>query len=112
MRDGGTLERMRKWASKQFARCLKIASVLHLCEYSPVTGSEALNAVSIVIWCENHAIRAFGDYIKDMPEVNNAKYILNKLKRDGRESYKKRDVINYAAHFQPKKAADRPILYL
>lgn len=96
MRECGIFENMKEWASKQFARCLKITAVLHLCEHEasePITGQEALNGISISTWCENHALKAFSGGINDTQEVRAAKYILSKLKSSRKDTISKRDLL-------------------
>lgn len=96
MREGRSFERLKEWASKQFARCLKITAILHLCEYDTndlITGKEAFNGINISMWCENQALKAFSGAVSDPQEVKNAKYIINRLKKDRKDSYYKRDFL-------------------
>lgn len=96
MREGGIFANLKEWASKQFARCLKIAGILHLCEHEPaeqINGQTAMNAMSVAVWCENHALKAFSGAIADSQEVRDAKYILSKLKSSRRDTISKRDLL-------------------
>ena len=83
IRDGGAFENMKEWASKQFGRALRIAGILHLCENDAeiwLKGYTALNAVEIAKWAENHAFTALSGSASEPEEIQNAKYILKKLK--------------------------------
>ncbi|MGN0575185.1 MAG: YfjI family protein [Ruminococcus sp.] len=96
MREGGVFGNLKEWASKQFARCLKVAGILHLCEHEPaeqINGQTAINAVSIAVWCENQALKAFSGAIADSHEVRDAKYILSKLKCINKDTVSKRELL-------------------
>lgn len=87
MRDGGMFENLKEWAQKQFARALKIAGILHLCEHDAeiwLKGYTAMNAIAIAKWSENHALKAFSGDVSEPEEIRNAKYILKKLKKSGK----------------------------
>ncbi len=84
IRDGGMFENLKEWASKQFARALRIAGILHISVHSPteiLTGQTAMNSIAIAMWAENHALNALSGSASEPQEVKNAKYILNKLKK-------------------------------
>lgn len=96
MKQGGQFEQLKEWANKQFARCLKIAGILHLCEHEPtqqIDGKTALNAVNIAMWSENHALKALSGELTDSEEVRNARYIANKLKQYGKQQLTKHDLL-------------------
>ena len=96
MREGGLFAGLKEWASKQFARCLKIAAILHLCGHGaaePLTAKEAMNGISISMWCENHALKAFSGEASDSQEEKNARYILGRLKNSRRDIISKRDLL-------------------
>ena len=64
MQEGGHLFSLKEWASKQFARCLKITALLHLCEHGvsePITALEAEKGAAIASWFENQAEQAIGE---------------------------------------------------
>lgn len=95
MRKGGIFENLREWASKQFARCLKIAGILHLCEHEAtdqISGQTALNAVSIAIWTENHALKALSAEMLNTEEKRNAAYILSRIKASDKLELSKREI--------------------
>ena len=61
IRDGGIFENLKEWVSKHFARALRIAGILHVCEHSPteiLTGQTAMNSIEIAMWAENQALNA------------------------------------------------------
>lgn len=92
IRDGGTFENLKEWASKQFGRALRIAGILHLCEHEPaerLTGQTAMNSISIATWAENHAINALSGTASEPTEIKNAKYILQKLKKSNTKTTNK-----------------------
>lgn len=88
-RAGGLFESMLEWSSKQFARALRIAGILHFAERctkdindlaaAPISGETAQRAVSLARWSEYHACRALGDS-SETETVRNAKRILEKLR--------------------------------
>lgn len=93
--DGGIFEYMKEWGNKQVGRAFKIAGILHLCEHSPeepLSGKTALNAVSIAMWSENHALKAFGE-ICTSEEDKAAEYILKRIKQSGCAEMSKRDIM-------------------
>lgn len=83
IRESEMCNPLKEWASKQFARALRIAGILHLCEHEPaerLTGQTAMNAIGIATWSESHAFNALSDSASEPTEIKNAKYILKKLK--------------------------------
>ena len=95
LRNDGIFENLKEWASKQFARALRIAGILHLCEHTPaeqVTGDTAMKAVNIAMWTENQALRAFGGTDSEDETTKNAKRILKKLKDKRQEVYTRSDI--------------------
>lgn len=95
MKDGGIFEDMKEWASKQFARALRIAGILHLCEYKPteqVTGDTAMKAINIALWAENQALRAFGGTAFEDDTTKNAKSVLKKLQEKKQDIYTRSDI--------------------
>ena len=94
IRDGGTFENLKEWASKQFGRVLKIAGILHLCEHEPtefLTGQTAINSISIAKWTESQALNALSGNVE--PTEKNAKYILKKLQRSEKNILSKHDLL-------------------
>lgn len=114
MREGGRFGSLREWASKQFARCLKITAILHLCEREEnelITGQEAMNGIAISMWCENHAIKAFSGAVSDSQEVKDAKYILSRLKSSRKDSISKRELLRLCRALNADEA-EEPIQLL
>ena len=96
IRDGGIFENLKEWASKQFARALRIAGILHICEHEPtewLTGQTAMNSIAIAMWAENHALNALSGSASEPQEVRNAKYILNKLKKSEKSLVSKSELL-------------------
>lgn len=96
MRPGGIFENIKEWASKQFARCIKIAGILHLCEHGAaeeLSENTAMCAISIAMWTENHALKALSGEMSDPQEVKDAKYILNRVKEKQIKELTKRELL-------------------
>ncbi|MDE7104786.1 MAG: DUF3987 domain-containing protein [Ruminococcus sp.] len=96
IRDGGIFENLKEWASKQFARALRIAGIIHICEHPPtkqLTGQTAMNSIEIAMWTENQALNALYGSASEPQEIKNAKYILNKLKRSEKSLVSKSELL-------------------
>ena len=96
MRTGGRYEHMKEWASKQFAKCLRIAAILHLCEHTAseaISGDTAVDACCIATWTEEQAVKALAGDMTDTKEVKNAKYILNRLKQQDKDELSKHELM-------------------
>lgn len=98
MRNGGIFENLKEWTSKQFARALRIAGILHLCEHEPselLSGDTAMKAVNISMWTENNALNALSGSASEPPEIKNAKYMLDRLKKSKLDSLSKRELLRH-----------------
>lgn len=108
LKTGGQLEYMSEWANKLYAKCVRIAGLLHLCEYSgaePVDEQTAQRAVNIAMWLENHAHKAFGGIEPDSDEITEkAKYILSRLKTNEYKVLTFREIVRLCRKI--KKADD------
>ncbi|MDE5771666.1 MAG: DUF3987 domain-containing protein [Ruminococcus sp.] len=96
IRDGGTFENLKEWASKQFGRALRIAGILHICEHEPserLTGQTAMNSIAIATWAENHALNALSGTASEPTEIKNAKYILKKLQKSEKYVLSKHELL-------------------
>lgn len=96
IRDGGIFENLKEWASKHFGRALRIAGILHICEHAPteqLTGSTAINAISIAMWAENHALNALMSGATAPIEIQNAKYIFRKLQKSDKDTLTKSELL-------------------
>lgn len=96
IRDGGIFENMKEWASKHFGRALRIAGIIHICEHAPteqLTGYTAINAISIAMWTENHALNALMSGATAPIEIQNAKYIFKKLQKSDKETLTKSELL-------------------
>lgn len=112
MRKGSVFENLREWASKQFARCLKIAGILHLCEHEAtdqINGQTALNAVSIAIWTENHALKALSAEMLNTEEKRNAAYILSRIKALDKLELSKREIKRLCKAIKEDQKFDEPL---
>ena len=96
LKPNGELVYMAEWANKLYAKCCRIAGILHLCTHKPqefITTDTAFRAVKIAEWAENQAHRAFGGTAFEDETTKNAKYILKKLKEKKQSVYTKREVL-------------------
>jgi len=89
MQQGERFENMKEWASKQFARALRVAGIFHLIEHStdigqavqiPLSGATAFTALELCRWSEAQAYHALSGEGAESETVRNAKLILEKLK--------------------------------
>lgn len=111
MRPGGIFEHLKEWAAKQFAKCMKIAAILHLCEYGiddRINEQTALNAVNIAMWTENHALKALSGDMTDTQEEKDAKYILSKLKQSDKDVITKRELLRMCRALSAEEA-EKPL---
>ena len=79
LKPDGQFEYLKEWANKQFARCLKIAGILHLCEHTAdelLDEQTAMRAVNIAIWTENQALKAFSGAAIENENTSKARYIV------------------------------------
>lgn len=108
MRPGGLFTGLEAWASKHFGRCLRIAAILHLCEHDTstlISGLTALNAVSIAMWCENHALRALSaETLTDGEQT--AKYVLHKLKSAEKSTFTRSEVLRLCQKHTAEEIAE------
>ncbi|MBP5267832.1 MAG: DUF3987 domain-containing protein [Ruminococcus sp.] len=90
MQQGERFENMKEWASKQFARALRVAGLFHLTEHStdirqavqtPLSGETASTALELCRWSEAQAYHALSGEGTESETVRNAKMILDKLKK-------------------------------
>lgn len=95
----GTFKHLKDYASKQFGKCLRIAGVLHLCEHEPtekVDGITTFKAIQLSKWSEEQAISALYDNGgTESIETTNAKYTLEKMKKNPDNSYSKTKLYNW-----------------
>lgn len=83
LKKGGSLEYMAEWANKLYAKCIRIAGLLHLCEHSYdelIDEKTTQTAILIAMWAENQAHRVFENTATEDITTTNAKYILSKIK--------------------------------
>ena len=73
---------------------MRIAGLLHLCEYEPtdkVTAATTAKAIKIAEWAESQAERAFGAFAAEN-ENKTAKYIVKRLREKGNQEISKREI--------------------
>ena len=86
MQQGERFENMKEWASKQFARALRVAGIFHMAEHKgyiadkPLSGENAAYAIALALWEEQQAFHALSGEGAESETVRNAKLILEKLK--------------------------------
>lgn len=95
LKPNGELVYMAEWANKLYAKCCRIAGILHLCTHKPqefITADTAFRAVKIAEWAENQAHRAFGGTAFEDETTGNTKRILKKLKEKKQDVYTRNDI--------------------
>lgn len=95
LKEGGDLVYIAEWANKLFAKCCRIAGILHLCTYNPtelIDENTAMKAINISMWAENQAHRAFGGTAFEDKTTKNAKRVLKKLKEKRQAVYTRNDI--------------------
>lgn len=103
MRPGGLFENLTEWASKHFARCMRIAAILHLCEHSSadlINEKTALAAINISMWAENHALKALQGEMTESQDVRDAKYILSRCREKHVTELSKRELLRLCQRFK------------
>lgn len=96
LNEGGELVYMAEWANKLYAKCCRIAGILHICAHNPtelIDEDTAMKAISIAMWAENQAHRAFGGTAFEDETTKNAKRILKKLKEKKQNVWTKNDIL-------------------
>ena len=96
LKPDGELVYMAEWANKLYAKCCRIAGILHLCTHRPqklITADTAMRAVRIAEWAESQAHRAFGGTAFEDETIKNAKHILKKLKEKKQTVWTKNDIL-------------------
>lgn len=96
LKPDGELVYMAEWANKLYAKCCRIAGILHLCTHKPqelITADTAMRAVRIAEWAESQAHRAFGSTAFEDETTRNAKHILKKLKENNQNIYSRSDIV-------------------
>ncbi|MCM1133879.1 MAG: YfjI family protein [Ruminococcus flavefaciens] len=95
LKPNGELVYMAEWANKLYAKCCRIAGILHLCTHKPqelITANTAFRAIKIAEWAESQAHRAFGGTAFEDEATRNAKRILKKLKEKKQDVYTRSDI--------------------
>lgn len=112
LKPGGQFEYLKEWANKQFAKCLKIAGILHLSSYeandelSELTAQQAIN---ISVWTENQALKAFSRATTESEEMSKAKYIVSRLKTQKKELISAREILRLCQLFKRAEDIQEPL---
>lgn len=96
--ETGELGSMSDWAGKLAGHVARIASLLHMAEHArrsepwalEISETTVRNAIRIGNYLIAHARVTFAEMGAD-PEVENARYVLRWIEREGRTSFTKRD---------------------
>ncbi len=109
LRANGIFNNLKDFANKQFAKVLRIASLIHLCEHSEdefINELTVTNAIKIGLWLERQAIAALeSDMISETEK--NAKFVLQKLKTlDTDKPLSQRDICRKCRKLDAKAIQD------
>ncbi|MDE7099416.1 MAG: DUF3987 domain-containing protein, partial [Ruminococcus sp.] len=95
LKEGGNLVYMAEWANKLYAKCCRIAGILHLCTHNPtdlIDEDTVMKSAGIAMWAENQAHKAFSGTAFEDKTTKNAKRVLKKLKDNRQEVYTRSDI--------------------
>ena len=98
MQAGGRLYELKDWGSKLPGAVARIAGLLHCAEHGQKGANKAINvgvvdaSVAIGRYFLEHALASFG-YMKEEPQIESAKKILEYLKHNKPERFKGRDIL-------------------
>ncbi|MDE7098122.1 MAG: DUF3987 domain-containing protein, partial [Ruminococcus sp.] len=95
LKEGGNLVYMAEWANKLYAKCCRIASILHLCTHNPtdlIDEDTVMKSAGIAMWAENQACKAFSGTAFEDETTKNAKRVIKKLKDKRQEVYTRSDI--------------------
>jgi len=111
----GQLEYISEWANKLYAKCIRIAGILHLCEHSPeeaIDERTAQQATNITMWAENHAHKAFNGVVTEDETTKNAKYILSKIKEQKKAVITLRELMRLCQKLKKAEDFNDPVALL
>lgn len=109
LKEGGELVYIAEWANKLFAKCCRIAGILHVCSHEPtelIDENTAMKAINIAMWAENQAHMAFSGTAFEDETTRNAKRILKKLKEKKQNVYTKREVLRFCQSLKANQIDD------
>jgi len=98
MQAGGRLYELKDWGSKLPGAVARIAGLLHYAEYGQKGANKTISvgivdaSVTIGRYFLEHALASFG-YMREEPQIESAKKILEYLKQHKPESFKGRDIL-------------------
>jgi replicative DNA helicase len=116
----GSLGYMADWAGKLTGQLVRIAALIHLAELAgtpepwrmPVDGETVAKARTIAEYLIPHARAAFQAMGTD-PAINNARLILEWIRKQGAQVFSKRDAFNgMRSQFDRAAALDEPLVVL
>ena len=111
LKPEGRLEFMAEWSNKLYAKCIRIAGILHLCEHShdePIDEQTAQRAVNVAMWAENHAYKAFSETAFEDETISGAKYILSKIKEKQLKNFTKHELRRNCRRYKTADAFEEP----
>ncbi len=100
LKPGGIFEAMKEWTAKQLSRALRIAGIFHICKYGEKFAGQSIDtetakaAISIAQWSEAHAVKALSGDGVEGEITQTAKQIIEKLKKIGKETVSRSELIN------------------
>jgi hypothetical protein len=115
--EDGDLAHMDDWAGKLVGAVLRIAALLHVAEQAgayapietPITAATVTSAITVGRYLIEHAQAAYAEFGAD-PEIESAKQVLRWIRREGAETFTKRDVhVAHRARFSKADLID-PVL--
>ena len=98
MQAGGILYELKDWGSKLPGTVARMAGLLHYAEHGQKGANKAINvgvvdaSIAIGRYFLEHALASFG-YMKEEPQIESAKKILEYLKHHKPERFKGRDIL-------------------
>ena len=112
------LEPICDWAGKLHGQVLRIAGLLHVAVNSvayttpftdiPVSRQTMENAITIGKYFLQHSIYCFGEMGAD-ENINNARYIMEKIKHGGRTKYSKTEIVRLCRKFKSVEELSEPL---
>lgn len=87
-------ENIVSWYGKHFGRCIKIAALLHLCEYDmkePIKADITTKAIKLSKWAETQARKAFGAFEEERENIK-AEYVIKYLKKRKKQEISRKEL--------------------
>lgn len=116
LKPGGSLHDLRGWAGKLIGKIVRIAALFHLWEHTrqgnaapwnvPISGDTFRRAAALAPWFIEHARAAFS-LMSQAPAMAKARTLLDKLRKQGKESFTTRDAQSLIAKNGTREEAQR-----